>query len=138
MNSSPETTTPAGLDPNPPGHPAASPPPLLSPFAGGTSSGGTRALPTKAARGRRLWPWVLLTLGVAASTLGTLRVLHARGVVPAQYDVTNYVFPVQDKDRPDILTHKVKRERLDVKVTEKGTLESADNRDVICKVRAGA
>jgi HlyD family secretion protein len=31
----------------------------------------------------------------------------------------------------------VKRELLIVRVTEKGTLESADNRDMICKVRAG-
>jgi multidrug efflux pump subunit AcrA (membrane-fusion protein) len=39
--------------------------------------------------------------------------------------------------RPDVLLHTVKRESLNVTVTEKGTLESAENRDVICKVRAG-
>jgi multidrug efflux pump subunit AcrA (membrane-fusion protein) len=39
--------------------------------------------------------------------------------------------------RADILLHKVKREPLVVTVTEKGTLESADNRDIVCKVRAG-
>jgi multidrug efflux pump subunit AcrA (membrane-fusion protein) len=39
--------------------------------------------------------------------------------------------------RPDVLLHKVKRETLGVTVTEKGTFESAENRDVICKVRAG-
>ncbi len=38
---------------------------------------------------------------------------------------------------PDVLTHKVKRERLDVTVVEKGTLESADNLDIVCRVKAG-
>jgi multidrug efflux pump subunit AcrA (membrane-fusion protein) len=40
--------------------------------------------------------------------------------------------------RADVLLHKVKREPLIVSVTEKGTLESADNRDITCKVRAGS
>lgn len=39
--------------------------------------------------------------------------------------------------RADVLLHTVKKEPLVVSVTEKGTLESADNRDIICKVRAG-
>ena len=40
--------------------------------------------------------------------------------------------------RADVLLHKVKREPLVVTVAEKGTLESADNRDIVCKVRAGS
>jgi len=36
-----------------------------------------------------------------------------------------------------VLTHTVKKESLNVTVTEKGQVESADNRDVVCKVRAG-
>lgn len=39
--------------------------------------------------------------------------------------------------RADVLLHKVKKEDLYVTVTEKGTLESAENRDVVCRVRAG-
>ncbi len=39
--------------------------------------------------------------------------------------------------RADVLLHTVKREPLVVTVTEKGTLESAGNRDIVCKVRAG-
>ena len=39
--------------------------------------------------------------------------------------------------RADVLLHTVKREPLTVTVTEKGTLESAGNRDITCKVRAG-
>lgn len=42
-----------------------------------------------------------------------------------------------NSERPDVLLHKAKKEDLTVTVTEKGTLESADNRDVVCKVRAG-
>jgi len=40
--------------------------------------------------------------------------------------------------RADVLLHTVKREPLIVSVTEKGTLESAENSDIVCKVRAGA
>src|SRR5262249_54941890 len=40
--------------------------------------------------------------------------------------------------RPDVILHKVKKEDLNVTVTEKGTLESAENKDVVCKVRAGS
>ena len=39
--------------------------------------------------------------------------------------------------RADVILFKTKKEMLNVSVTEKGTLESADNRDLICKVRAG-
>jgi multidrug efflux pump subunit AcrA (membrane-fusion protein) len=39
--------------------------------------------------------------------------------------------------RADVLLHPVKREPLIVSVTEKGTLESVANRDIVCKVRAG-
>jgi multidrug efflux pump subunit AcrA (membrane-fusion protein) len=40
--------------------------------------------------------------------------------------------------RADVLLHTVKKEPLIVSVTEKGTLESAANIDIVCKVRAGA
>ncbi len=40
--------------------------------------------------------------------------------------------------RADVLLHTVRREPLVVTVAEKGTLESADNRDLVCKVRAGS
>ena len=40
-------------------------------------------------------------------------------------------------ERGDVILYKVKKEILLVSVTEKGTLESADNRDIICRVRAG-
>lgn len=40
--------------------------------------------------------------------------------------------------RPDLILHKVKFESLPVSVVGKGALESADNRDIICKVKAGS
>jgi HlyD family secretion protein len=40
--------------------------------------------------------------------------------------------------REDLVTHKVKRERLELTVVERGALESADNRDVYCRVKSGA
>ncbi len=48
-----------------------------------------------------------------------------------------YFFIRTPAARADVLLHKVKREPLVVSVTEKGTVESADNRDIICRVRAG-
>src|SRR5438105_2262527 len=39
--------------------------------------------------------------------------------------------------RTDLLFHSVHREPLALTVVERGALESADNRDVVCRVRAG-
>lgn len=47
------------------------------------------------------------------------------------------VFGGQKGTRPDLILHKVKFEPLDLTVVERGALESADNREVTCKVRAG-
>ena len=81
-----------------------------------------RALPS---HGRRRGPWlpVLVVGGV---------VLAGAGIAAAV--LLNRKAP----DNPAVLLHKVKREALNVNVTEKGTIESADNRDVVCKVRAGS
>ncbi len=40
--------------------------------------------------------------------------------------------------RPDLLPHTVQAEYLPVTVIERGTLESTDNRDVVCRVKAGS
>lgn len=39
--------------------------------------------------------------------------------------------------RGDLLLHKVRREPMQLTVVERGTLESADNREVVCRVKAG-
>ncbi len=41
-------------------------------------------------------------------------------------------------NRPDLLQHTVRAEYLPVTVVERGTLESTDNRDVVCRVKAGS
>src|SRR5262245_41437129 len=41
------------------------------------------------------------------------------------------------QQRTDLLYHTVRYEPLKLTVVERGQLESADNRDVICRVRAG-
>ena len=46
--------------------------------------------------------------------------------------------PDKGANRPDLLLHTVKHEDLDLTVVERGTLESADNRDIICRVKAGS
>ncbi|MEZ6141541.1 MAG: hypothetical protein R3B84_13290 [Zavarzinella sp.] len=43
-----------------------------------------------------------------------------------------------DVSRPDLLLHTVKRENIDLTIVTTGTLESAMNQDVICRVKAGS
>ncbi len=52
--------------------------------------------------------------------------------------VTASLFGPGPADRPDVILHTVRKEPLNVTVTEKGTLESADNKDIVCRVRAGS
>jgi len=40
--------------------------------------------------------------------------------------------------RGDLLTHTVRRERLEMTIVERGALESARNADIVCKVKSGA
>ncbi len=77
-------------------------------------------LPGHAARASRL----PLLIGAAVVVLG------AAGVAA-------FYYTRQPTTRADVLTHTVKKESLNITVTEKGQVESADNKDVVCKVRAG-
>src|SRR5262249_34862784 len=94
-------------------------PPGPSPITG--KSGSPRTLPTRTARSR--W-FLFLAIGAALLSLA--------GMGSAWWFLTR-----PPPARADILLHTVKREPLVVTVAEKGTLESADNRDIVCKVRAG-
>src|SRR5262249_38627867 len=38
--------------------------------------------------------------------------------------------------RPDLIMHKVQYERLQLTITERGQLESADNKEIVCRVKA--
>src|SRR5262245_25848066 len=120
-----KTTDPTTLhDPYPQteGPPSGSPP--LSPPIGSNGTNGfvtTRSVPGRSgsrASRRPYWMAGLVTLAVAVGAGA-------------------WYFTRQNGDRADVITYKVKKEQLNVSVTEKGTLESAANHDIICKVRAG-
>src|SRR5438876_6424678 len=96
--------------------------PHPAPFPAASVNGhSSRALPSHTRR-RRTW---VFYFGIAVA------VLLVGGAAAAYYAFR------PASARPDVLLHTVKREKLDVTVTEKGTLESANNIDVVCKVRAG-
>src|SRR5438270_12098824 len=124
MNPSQEVNNPADRDLLPPAQVNGSPPHGLSPGPIPAASGNgfaPRTLPSKVRKGRgRLVAWAVL----AALILG--------GAAGGIYFMTR-----PPTARPDVILHKVKKEDLNVTVTEKGTLESAENKDVVCKVRAG-
>lgn len=120
MNLFQQTKLPPDLSSNP--LPEENGSPHLGSFPSASANGKIRALPSDTRR-RRGWFFYI------ASFVG---LLFLAGGISAFF----YFRPVAD--RPDVLTHKVKRESLDVTVSEKGTLESANNIDVVCKVRAGS
>ena len=120
MNLSQQTKLPPDLSSSP--LPEANGSPHLGSFPLASANGKVRALPSDKRQGRGWFFYI-------ASFVGLL--LLAGGI-----SAFVYFRPVAD--RPDVLTHKVKRESLDVTVSEKGTLESANNLDVVCKVRAGS
>ncbi|MDY3552462.1 hypothetical protein R5W24_001544 [Gemmata sp. JC717] len=119
MSSSTEPTVPV-VHPSPPATAPGSPS-VNSFLPPGHSDGKPRQLPSRAKGRKLLLPLALGgTLALAAAAVGGWYAFR-----PA---------PV----RNDVLLHTVRREPLVVTVAEKGTLESADNRDIVCKVRAGS
>jgi multidrug efflux pump subunit AcrA (membrane-fusion protein) len=125
MSFTPEMKTPTDL----PQHPATTPGVNGSPHLGSLSSPApsanghaARALPGS---GRRRPGWVLPVIA-----LGGFLVLGS-GI--AALDSTQ-----QQEGRHDVILHPVKYEDLQLTVVEKGTLESAENKDVVCRVKAGA
>src|SRR5262245_7284715 len=47
-----------------------------------------------------------------------------------------FLFPGFRSNRTDLITHEVKREKLLLTIVERGQLESANNNDIICRVKA--
>ncbi len=74
---------------------------------------------------RRVW---LIPAAIGAVVLATLAVGFF--VLPS--------LGLFQSKRAELLTHTVVAETLPVSVVERGTLESSDNREVVCKVKAGA
>lgn len=52
--------------------------------------------------------------------------------------LVGYFFFVKKATRPDLVLHTVKRENLEMTVVERGTLESSENREIVCRVKAGS
>src|SRR5437660_9475721 len=63
--------------------------------------------------------------------IGAFIIIAAGGV--AAYSVSG----AAKTHRPDLILYKVRYEPLNLTVVERGALESADNREVTCRVRAG-
>src|SRR5262249_48630352 len=65
-----------------------------------------------------------------------LMILVAAAVVGGGGYLIYYLLRNNGPSRADILTHTVRLENLQMAITERGQLESAVNRDVICRVKA--
>src|SRR5262245_66674467 len=123
----PPPTTAAEARPDPDAipalHPNGSPSPVVTPATTGLEGPPPAEPPRPRRRGRNRARLVKLGLGLLA--------LGAAG-----FGVYKYTRPTATV-RPDLLLHKVKAEPLQMTVVERGTLESADNRDVVVRVKAG-
>ena len=106
------------LEPKPSRHPALADLPSLNGLA-------TSDLPEIGEAPARKFPLLLVLAGGGLAVLATAALLY-------------FLTGRSKADRPDLLLHTVKTENLDLTVVERGTLESADNRDVICRLKAGS
>jgi HlyD family secretion protein len=96
------------------------------------SSAGPRSLPGRGTRGSAR-PFILIGLFIVLLIGLDVAAHFATG----KSLLTGSVLGPGTSDRPDAILHTVKRESLTVTVTAKGQVESADNKDIVCKVRAG-
>src|SRR5947209_10097278 len=114
--------------PLPPTNPTSSHPPAPSPALAslpslnGSPAGGHPEVPE--AGGRKFPLYAVLGGGALAVVVTAVLLIYFTSKSKAE--------------RPDLLLHTVKNENLDLTVVERGTLESAENRDVICHVKQGA
>jgi multidrug efflux pump subunit AcrA (membrane-fusion protein) len=123
-------------------HPAASSalissPPLDPSQANGhpppSPSRSPSPAPASRPRGRRWLRW-----GAPIAALFVIGAGAAAVVPSAGRAVSGYFGSLFSSKRPDLILHTVKPEYLHVSVVERGTLESADNKDIVCRVKAGS
>ncbi len=140
---SPAPSRSASPTPPPPTSPTASPPPDLLPAWATSPTHSHPSASPKPPRARpaaddkqtddappprrKLGVWLAVAAGVA--------------VIGAAIAVAAFVLPqfgLFQAKRPDLIPHTVQRESLPITVVERGTLESANNLEVVCKVKAGS
>ncbi|MGL6095679.1 MAG: hypothetical protein ACRC7O_07785, partial [Fimbriiglobus sp.] len=107
--------------------PAANPSPTLPPES---SNASPRPAGPKNKPRRRLLP-----LAVGVAVVGGIAAFAFGGGRAA---LAPYVPFLAAAPRADLITHVVKRESLPVTVVERGTLESANNQELTCLVKAGS
>ena len=71
--------------------------------------------------------------GVKLGIAGAVVLVCAAGATGAWWMFRGFHTP-----RADLLYHKLAYEKLQLTIVERGTLESAENRDVTCRVKASA
>src|SRR6478735_1345671 len=86
------------------------------------------AHPGRLPRGGKRAPgrWLAYGAGLAGLLVVMLFAAQALGVVRLWGDTS----------RPDLILHKVQYERIQLTITERGQLESAENSDIVCRVKA--
>jgi multidrug efflux pump subunit AcrA (membrane-fusion protein) len=72
-----------------------------------------------------------MSLGVKLGIIALVLLLVVVGSAAAYFMVPSF-----GKLRNDVVTHKVKKERLQITIVERGALESAENNDIYCRVKA--
>src|SRR5437870_10415000 len=106
-------------------HPASAPPGRNSlPETGPLPSASPLPAPARLPRAtpRRRAKLLLIVGAAVVAAVSVVAVVVARAVKPGH---------------PDLLTHTVRYDRLELTVVERGALESADNHDIYCRVKAG-
>src|SRR5262249_2154876 len=106
--------------------------PLPAPSAEAKSNGQATSphpahLKTPRKRGRRLFLRLLALAIVLGGAFGLLLVIG-----PA----TGMIRPFRRGHRRGLVLRRVAAERLQLTITERGQLESAENKDVVCRVKA--
>jgi len=79
--------------------------------------------PNGSSSGSKIGRIMMVVFGILLVLIG--------GVAAAWFILPNFAKP-----RTDVVTHEVKRERLMLTIVERGSLESANNNDIYCRVKA--
>lgn len=119
------TVSPADQPATPPLQPPVTPFNLPALDSANGRNGSASFVPSRLPQPQR-WSWrkkVLVTAGVFLGITGAV--------------VTYWMVRNPHQARTDLVTHRVKYEKLELTIVERGALESAKNSDIYCNVKAG-